>query len=72
MQNVENLIHVCAHAHTHAQTQAFVQDRMQGMHLSADTYWRGSWALRLLYDISTAKTDTIYHRPLSTETFITS
>lgn len=42
-------------AHTRTHMSAFVQDRTRGMHLSADTYWRGSQALRLLYDISTAK-----------------
>lgn len=58
MQNMENEstpVHTLRPAHTRTHMPAFVQDRTRGMHLSADTYWRGSQALRLLYDISTAK-----------------
>lgn len=73
MQNVENLIHVCAHAHTHAHTNV---ESCPGQDAgNASFCWHlleGKLGFAAVVWHQYSKTDTIYHQPLSMETFITS
>lgn len=72
IQNMENF-HICTHSHTHAHTDVgFCPGQDAG---NASFCWHlleGKLGLEAAVWHQYSKTDTIYHRPLSMETFITS